>query len=94
MKMETLTDHGVRQSKRFSTAGNQVPGGIIWNGHNLPAADLELQFQVNADQVGGNTANSNSPTADPTPTIPVCNPTQKPGGIPCTVACTWDLVKQ
>ena len=94
MKMETLTDHGVNTSKRFSTAGNQVPGGIIWNGHNLPAADLELQFQVNADQVGGNTANSNSPTADPTPTIPVCNPTQKPGGIPCTVACTWDLVKQ
>ncbi len=93
-KMETLTDHGVNTSKRFTTANNGVSGGIIWNPTNPPSADPELQVQFNADQVGGTTANSNSPTADPTPTIPTCNPTQKPGGIPCTVACTWDLVKQ
>jgi len=93
-KLETLTDHGVNTSKRFTTANNSVPGGIIWNGTNTTSADPELQVQFNADQVGGTTANSNSPTADPTPTIPTCNPTQKPGGIPCTVACTWDLVKQ
>jgi hypothetical protein len=93
-KMETLTDHGVNTSKRFTTTNNMVPGGIIWNGSTVTSADQELQFMFNADQVGGNTANSNSPTADPTPTIPTCNPTQKPGGIPCTVACTWDLVMQ
>jgi hypothetical protein len=94
-KTETLTDRGVNVTKRFTTANNSVPGGIIWTGTtNTTSADPELQVQFNADQVGGNSANSKSPTADPTPTIPPCNPPQKPGGVPCTVACTWNLVKQ
>jgi hypothetical protein len=93
-KLETLTDAGVNTSKRFSTADNTVPRGIISNDHTPPADDQEMQVKFNADQVGGNTANSNSPTADPTPTIPSCYATQKPAGVSCTVACAWDLLKQ
>jgi hypothetical protein len=94
-QMETLVDSGVNANKRFSTSNNTVSGGITWNNTTQTSADGEMQVKFNADQVGGNTAASDSPTADPTPTLPSCiNAQQKPANVTCTVACTWNLLKQ
>jgi hypothetical protein len=89
-QMETLTDSGVNANKRFSTSNNTVAGGIRWNNTNQTSADGEMEVKFNADQVGGNKA-----TTDPTPTLPSCiNAEQKPAGVACTVACTWNLANQ
>lgn len=90
-QMETLVDSGVNAHKRFSTTNNNVLDGINNTSTGTTFSDTEMQVQFDADQIGGDTATTGSMATLPSSCT---NAQQKPASVTCSVACTWNLLKQ